>query len=141
MLEHIGKKSENVLFVIFRVIVGLSFALHGMQKFGWLSFAPLSIDKFAAMFGLPVWLAVIVALVELIAGIAIALGIFGRLAALIGGIDMIVALIITHFPKGFWLMVNGGELAILYLMVFFVIFALGSGKWALGKVLFKKELW
>ena len=142
MLEEFGKKYHSALYLVFRVIVGLMFAMHGMQKLGWLgALSPGSPARFATILSLPLWMVYFVSIVELLAGIAIALGIFARIAALIGGVDMIVALIIVHFPKNIWPIINGGELAMLYLMAFFVIFAFGTGKFSLGKELFKKELW
>ena len=142
MLEHWGKKSEHVIYFIFRVIIGLMFAMHGMQKLGWLGdIAKGSPAGVAAAFALPLWLAYIVSLVELLGGLAIALGLFVRVASIVTAIDMIVAMIIVHLPKSIFPIANGGELAMLYLMAFIVLFAMGAGKLSLGKALFKRELW
>jgi putative oxidoreductase len=142
MLEHFGKKSEQVMYFLFRVFVGLMFAMHGMQKLGWLGeLAKGSPEGFAIGMGLPVWIAYIVALTELLAGLGIALGLFTRLASIGGFIVMVFAQILAHLPKSIFPIANGGELSMMYLLAFLVLFAIGAGKWSLGKALFRKELW
>lgn len=138
--EHYGKKSEDVLFFIFRFLVGGMFMFHGMQKFGWLSFAPLSIDKFVAFAHIPVWLALVVAITELVGGLLIMLGLLTRLAVIPATIEMIVVIITQHFTKALWPIANGGELAFMYLAAFLVLFVIGSGKWSLDHAIFKKEI-
>jgi putative oxidoreductase len=40
---------------------------------------------------------------------------------------MAVAYFMSHFPEGFWPVMNGGELAVLYCFVFLCFFTPGSG--------------
>jgi putative oxidoreductase len=44
---------------------------------------------------------------------------------------MVVAYFQAHAPRGFWPIVNGGELAALYCFVFLYFAAMGSGMWSL----------
>jgi len=129
MLDKYAKKSEHVIYVIFRIIIGVLYAMHGMSKIGLLG-KP-------SMTGL--WAFIGVA--ELLIGLGIALGLFSRLAALGGFIIMVGAQVTQHFPKGLNPMANGGELSLLFLAAFLVIFAMGGGKFSLGHTFFKKELW
>lgn len=130
MFEKFAKKSENTLYVIFRVIIGLLFAMHGMSKLGW-------IGGGAAMPGLML----VVGIGEFLIGLGILLGLLTRLAAIGGVIIMVGAWIMVHLPKGgINPMANDGELALLFLVSFLVIFAMGSGKMSLGKELFNKDI-
>jgi putative oxidoreductase len=51
--------------------------------------------------------------------------------AFIASGEMAVAYFQAHQPRGFWPIVNGGELAALYCFVFLYFAAVGSGKWSL----------
>lgn len=127
MLEKYGKKSEHTMYVIFRVIVGFLFAMHGLSKLG-LTGKP-------AMTGLMA----VVGVGEVLVGLGVLFGLFTRLSALGGVVIMLGAMFKAHLPNGLNPMTNGGELALLFLVVFLVIFAYGAGKLSLGKALFKKE--
>jgi len=128
MLSKHAKKTEHTMYVIFRVIVGLLFAMHGMQKLG--------------LFGgeAKTGLFLVVGIGELLVGLAILLGFLVRHAALGGIVIMVGAQIMSHFPKGIWPLFNGGEASMLFLVSFLVIFAMGPGTFSLEKALFKKEL-
>ncbi|MBS3121341.1 DoxX family protein [Candidatus Woesearchaeota archaeon] len=131
------EKYSDWLFLVFRVVVGLMFAVHGAQKFGIIGNG--SISGFAAAFGFPVWLAVVAGLVELVGGLFIALGLFTRIAAVFTSIMMIAALAIAHFPKGWNPFTNGGELALLYFAAFLVLVGYGGGKFSLTKLFCKNS--
>ncbi|RJQ15575.1 DoxX family protein [Candidatus Woesearchaeota archaeon] len=131
------EKTEKYFWFVLRVIAGFLFFMHGAGKLGW--YGNGSVAGFAGAFGFPIWLAYIATFIELIGGLLILLGLFTRIAALLGGLQMIVALIIAHFPKGWNPLANGGELALLYLVLWLVFLAKGAGIWGLEKALFKKE--
>ena len=139
----IGKYTEkhiDKLYLVFRVLIGLLFFQHGGQKlFGW--FGGLSGDSASVALLSLMGLA---GVIELVGGLAIALGFFSRLAALGGALEMIAAYFIVHFPQGLNPFTfppgNGGELALIYLASFLVILAFGSRKWSLEKSLLKKEI-
>jgi len=75
---------------------------------------------------LPLFLAIIVALIELVGGLAILFGLFVRYAALLGAITMLVALFMVHFPNGIAPWSNGGELALVYFATFLIFIAYGK---------------
>ena len=137
MYEKCVKKFGDSFYAIFRIVFGVLFLVHGLQKFGFLG-GP-GVAGFAAYLSIPVWLAVLVGLIEVITGLLIALGLFTRTASGIAAPYMVIVYIIGHLPKGILPWNNGGELAVLYFAAFLAIHAKGAGIWCLEKALFKKE--
>ena len=73
-------------------------------------------------------------LIEVIVGVLIVFGLWTRLVALVGVIEMLVAWFAVHAAKGVWNpLQNGGEAAVLYFAAFLVLFSYGAGKWSLDK--------
>jgi putative oxidoreductase len=68
---------------------------------------------------------------ELVGGVLLILGLFTRTTAFILSGLMAAAYFIGHAPRGFYPILNQGELAILYCFVFLYIAAAGSGPWSL----------
>ena len=118
-------------YAIFRIVVGLMFAQHGAQKLlGW--FGAKGTVSLVSLMGLA-------GTIELVGGLAIALGFFSRLSAVGGMAVMIGALATVHFPQGAVPIVNKGELPLLFLVGFIMVIMHGNGKWSLEKLLLKKE--
>src|SRR3989338_7442372 len=121
--------NKDYFYFEFRVFVGLLFLQHGLQKlfgaFGGVGGQPVEL---LSLFGAA-------GLIEFLGGIAITLGLFTRLAALIAGIEMLAAYFMVHAPNGLIPLVNQGELALLYVASFLVIMVYGAGKWSIEKVL------
>ena len=109
---------------IFRIVVGLLFALHGTAKlFGW----PAT-KSGAVPFGTwPYWWA---GLIELVVGLLVALGLFTRLAAFLGSGTMAYAYFAVHQANGLLPIQNGGELAVMYCFAFLLIAFAGAGAFA-----------
>lgn len=112
------------IFAIFRIVVGLLFACHGTQKL--LGFPPGGHGRppLASISGAG-------AIIELVAGVMIAAGLFASLAAFLASGEMAVAYFTAHAPVGFWPIQNKGELAVVYCFVFLYIAAHGSGIWSI----------
>jgi putative oxidoreductase len=109
------------LYALLRIVSGLLFAQHGVQKlFGWLGGSGP-----AEMFS-QFWVA---GVVETFGGLAIALGAFTSPVAFVASGQMAVAYFQAHLPRGVWPIQNGGELAVLYCFLFLYIASRGSGKW------------
>ena len=70
-------------------------------------------------------------MIELVGGVLIVLGLFTRPVAFILAGDMAVAYFIAHAPRGFFPLLNGGELAIVYCFVFLYLAVAGGGVWSL----------
>ena len=119
MIQKTCEKNKEHVYVVFRVIVGLLFFMHGAQKlFGW--FGSKGTVPLMSLFG-------VAGVIELLAGILITIGLFTRLAALVSAVQMIAAYAIVHVPQGLLPYANGGELAVLYFAAFLAILANGSG--------------
>lgn len=126
---------ENYAYAIFRIAVSAMFFLHGAQKiFGILG--GVGGAGQTATLGSLFWFA---GLIEIVVGVLVLVGIFTRLAALVAVIEMVVAYFVIHFAKGAIPLLNGGELAVMYLVSFLVIFRYGAGKLSLEKKYCKVE--
>jgi putative oxidoreductase len=73
-------------------------------------------------------------LIELIGGLLIALGVLTSFAAFIASGEMAFAYFTQHFPRGFWPIQNGGELAVLNCFLFLYIAANGAGMWGVWRL-------
>jgi putative oxidoreductase len=73
-------------------------------------------------------------LLELVGGLLLALGLFTRTVAFILAGDMAVAYFMAHAPRGFFPLLNGGELAIVYCFVFLYLWVAGGGEWSLDRL-------
>ena len=120
------------LLSILRIVAGLLFLEHGMQKI--LHFPPLPAAMLAAIPPKMMPIIITAGFIELIGGALIAVGLFTRLAAFICSGEMAIAYWIAHVPRGgFFPAVNGGDAAILFCFVFLFIAAAGPGPWAVSK--------
>jgi putative oxidoreductase len=64
---------------------------------------------------------------EFFGGLGILLGVFTRPIAFVLSGFMAAAYFMGHAPKGFWPLLNRGELAVLYCFIFFLLAAAGGG--------------
>lgn len=120
--------SPRVLAVV-RIITALLFIEHGLMKL--VAFP-------AAIPGLPSPLPGIMlaaALIEIIGGTLIAVGLLTRIAALLCSGEMAAAYFMFHAPKSFWPAVNQGDAAILFCFVFLYLVFAGAGAWSLDACL------
>lgn len=110
---------------ILRIVIGLLFLAHGLVKLvGFpVGAQPGQVPLFS-LFGLA-------GLLELVGGAAIVLGLFTRPIAFILSGQMAVAYFMAHAPQGFFPVLNGGELAIIYSFAFLYLAAAGAGPWSL----------
>ena len=107
---------------ILRIMTALLFLAHGTQKlFGFP--APQYMPEAFTMG----WFA---AVIELVGGVLLTLGLFTRAAAFICAGEMAFAYFIAHFPKSFFPAVNGGDAAVLFCFVFLYLFVAGGGAWS-----------
>ena len=128
------KPVETISYAALRIISGLLFAFHGMQKvLGILS-------KGQPEIGSQLWFG---GLIELVAGILIALGLLTRLWGVLASGTMAVAYLQFHWKleldSRFFPAVNGGELALIYCFLFLFIAARGGDKVSIDRLLFGKR--
>jgi putative oxidoreductase len=113
------------LLSVFRIVTGLLFLAHGLVKLaGFPEGAQPGQVPLASIYGLA-------AVLELVGGAAIVLGLFTRPVAFVLSGQMAVAYFMAHAPQSFYPVLNGGELAILYSFGFLYLAAAGAGPWSI----------
>jgi putative oxidoreductase len=115
------KQFEPQAYALMRIVFGLLFFFHGLQKWGFLGGNPAdpATLRGAAMF------------IETIAGPLLMLGLFTVPTAFICSGQMAVAYFLQHQPRAMWPIQNGGEPAALYCFAFLFMSAYGAGIWSL----------
>lgn len=117
----------SILHAVLRIGVGLLFMQHGAQKlFGWLGGVDgngATVELFS-IYGLA-------GVLEFFGGLLIALGLLTRPVAALLMIEMIAAFFMAHAPQGGFPVQNGGELPLLFALVFAFFAANGPGRWSL----------
>ncbi len=114
------------LLSVLRIVAALIFLFHGTQKlFGFPPLAPNVSPPGAFTLS---WIA---AVLELVLGSLMLVGLFTRLAAFVASGEMAFAYFLAHAPRNLFPTLNGGDAAILYCFVFLYIAAAGAGPWSL----------
>jgi putative oxidoreductase len=121
MFAKLSRWAPQILAVT-RILVGILLASHGAQKFGAFGGVPAGVPGFI------IWIA---GPIELIGGVLLALGLSTRGTAFLMSGLMAFAYFMGHGVKGFWPILNGGELAIAYSWISLYLAAAGPGAWAL----------
>jgi putative oxidoreductase len=133
MFVVIGRFTPQA-FALLRIVSGLLFFLHGTQKiFG---FPPMP-----AQFSGPLpTIAFVAGILEVVLGLLITLGLLTGIAAFLASGEMAVAYFVGHATKGFWPILNQGELAVLYCFLFLYIAAHGAGIWSIDQGILRKRV-
>ena len=127
MYTVIGRFNPQA-FAIMRIIIGLLFALHGIQiLFG---FPPME-----GMAGKPPTIITVGGAIELVGGLMVAVGFLTGIAAFICSGTMAVAYFMAHAPHGWHPITNKGELAAVYCFIFLYSAAHGAGVWSRDAVI------
>ena len=120
---------EPRMLSILRIVVGVLYMEHGLAKI--LDFPHQPTHAPYALFTLNPGLQ---GLLELVGGLLLALGWFTRTVAFVLAGNMAVAYFMAHAPRGFFPLLNGGELAIVYCFVFLYLWVAGGGEWSLDRL-------
>jgi len=117
----------DIGLTLLRVVAGLMLIQHGVQKhFGLLTPAEMPFRGAPELFS-QMWIA---GTLEIGGGLLLALGAFTRPVAFVLAGLMASAYFIAHWPRGFWPILNNGELAALYCFVFLAFAAVGGGPYS-----------
>jgi putative oxidoreductase len=110
---------------ILRIYVGLSLLQHGTGKILGFpvvpNFANVQLSSLAGVGGM----------IELVGGLLFTIGLFTRPVAFILCGFTAVAYFMVHAARGFYPVLNGGELAAVYCFVFLYFVFAGAGPWSL----------
>jgi putative oxidoreductase len=121
--DRIATWSPRMLSVL-RIMTGLQFLQHGTQKF--FSF-PVRAGEFPGLISL----LGLQAILELVGGVLIILGLFTRPVAFLLAGNMAFAYFMAHAPRSFFPALNGGDAAILFCFVFLYLAVAGGGAWSM----------
>jgi len=117
---------------ILRIFTGLELLEHGTGKILGFPVVPnwahVQITSLTGLGGL----------IELVGGILFTIGLFTRPVAFILSGFTAVAYFMAHAGKGFYTVLNGGELAALYCFVFLYFVFAGAGPWSADALLGRK---
>lgn len=114
--------SPRLLSVV-RIISAFLFMAHGtMKMFSFPEARASGEPELLSLIG-------VAGMLEVFGGALLLIGLFTRPVAFILSGQMAFAYFIAHAPKGFWPILNGGELAALYCFLFLYFAAAGGGPW------------
>jgi putative oxidoreductase len=116
------------LLSVLRFMTGLLLLQHGFTKYLHFPAPPANSVSPFTMSGAA-------GVLELVGGILLILGLFTRPVAFIMSGMTAVAYFYAHAPRGFYPILNGGELAVLYCFTLLYIAAAGGGAWSADRVI------
>jgi putative oxidoreductase len=123
------------LLSVLRIVAAFLFIAHGTQKlFGWPAGAEP--QQTVALVSLPGLAGVL----ETCGGLLLLLGLFTRPLAFVLAGEMAFAYFMAHAPRGFWPILNRGELPVLFCFLFLYFAAAGGGPWSLDAARERRRL-
>ena len=134
MLEQLEFVWAPRVLSIARVVSGLIFMEHGLQKY--FNFPPAAQPRPApevfSLYGIAGGL-------EIVGGILLVFGLFTRPVAFILSGEMAFAYWMSHAPRAMYPLLNGGDAAILYCFFFLYLAFAGGGAWSLDRMIWGKR--
>ncbi len=147
MLKKLFQTENDTATLILRVMLGIVFFPHGMQKlFGWFGGYGFSgtYGFFTGNMGIPAVFAVLAILAEGLGCLGLITGFLTRLSAFGIGVNMVMAILLIHHKFGFLMNWDGkqaGEGFEYHLLAIAIALALvirGGGKWSVDRALAEK---
>ncbi|MFD2473217.1 DoxX family protein [Amycolatopsis silviterrae] len=120
--------AQDYALGLFRIVVGFLFACHGAKTL----FGVLGAESTAQVGAWPGWWA---ALIQLVGGGLVLLGVATRIAAFIGSGSMAYAYFTVHVPQALFPIENGGEASVMFCWALLLIVFTGPGRFALSGAL------
>jgi putative oxidoreductase len=131
MMDFLRPYSAQILSIL-RIMAGLLILQHGTSKYLGIPVGPMNGASPMNMSGAA-------GLFELICGALVVIGLFTRPAAFLLSGMTAVAYFYVHAGRGFYPLLNGGELAALYCFVFLYLAAAGGGAWSADRIIGKSD--
>ncbi|HEY7337389.1 MAG TPA: DoxX family protein [Bryobacteraceae bacterium] len=124
------ERFEPYLRSLLRIMAAFTFSQHGWQKFfGSLGGPSFPITTMLGAAGA----------IETVGGALLILGLFTRPVAFVLAGEMAVGYFRTHAPRGFWPLLNGGEITVVYCFLWLWFSSAGAGAWSLDRLLGRKS--
>lgn len=109
---------------LLRIVVAFNFITHGTQKL--FAFPVVEARDPVALMSLMGLAGVL----ETFGGLLLLVGLLTRPVAFLLSGEMAVAYFLAHVPRGFWPILNQGELAALFCFIWLYLAAAGPGPWS-----------
>ncbi len=124
-----GDGVRGALLSVLRVVAAFLFMAHGAQKlFGFPASHPMPHMPLMSEFG-------IAGILETFGGACILIGFLTRPVAFILSGEMAVAYFTVHVHGGFWPILNGGEITVLFCFLYLYLAAAGGGAWSVDRLI------
>ena len=142
LIKRVLSSDAGLASFILRVPTGLILAAHGAQKlFG--AFGGYGLEgtgQWMASIGLEpgMLMAFLAGSAEFFGGLALALGLLTRPAALLTAFTMLVAVFSVHISNGLFMANNGYEYALTLMMVSLALLVQGAGAFSLDNLISRK---
>ncbi len=148
MLKKIIQTNSDTSILILRVLLGIVFLPHGLQKvfgsFGGYGYTG-TMGYFTGTLGIPALFAFLAIASEFLGSLGLITGLFTRIAAFGIGVEISIAALMLHVKNGFfmnWFGNQKGEGFEYHILVVAIAAALvikGGGKWSLDRVLVRQD--
>ena len=140
MTSSVDSRTAPYAGLLLRVSMGLLFLAHASLKY--FVFTPAGTEKYFMSLGLPGWFGLFIMAAEFAAGIALILGVWPRLVALLIAPDLIGAIALVHIHNGFFFNAKGGgwEYPAFWTIALIALALLGDGAYALAPTPFGRRV-
>jgi putative oxidoreductase len=131
-----GNRFTGAVWVLFRVVIGLLFALHGASTVFGVFGGNRGSGHAAAVGSWPGWYA---GVIELVCGLLVLAGLLTMPAAILASGSMAYAYFTVHQPHGLLPLENGGDAPALFCWAFLAIAVVGPGPWSVDALRRSRE--
>ncbi len=132
---------EPLTWPVLRIMTGLWLIPHGAHKlFGvFESKTPVGFDALSQAFekymGLPGVLGPLSALIEFFGGILLVLGLLTRPAAAVVFVELLIAVLVVHLPRGFFAEAGGFEFPLMWCILALIVAIRGGGAFSIDRAI------
>jgi putative oxidoreductase len=146
-LKKLLATTNDTTVTILRLVLGITFFLHGAQKvFGWFGGFGFSgtMNAFTNMLHIPALFAFLAIMAEFLGGLGLLLGLLARVAAFGIATNMVVAILMIHHNFGFFMnwygnqKGEGWEFHLLAIALALAIMIKGAGAYSIDRALAAK---
>jgi putative oxidoreductase len=130
------ERSREHVLAIYRLVVGLLFTCHGLSSIFGVLGGSMGKGGTIPVGTWPGWWA---ALIQLVAGILVLVGLGTRAAALLASGSMAFAYFTVHQEKALLPIQNGGEAAAMFCWAFLLIVFFGPGSWSIDRLFSRRS--
>lgn len=129
--SHLSASVFSTLLLVARISIGLMFLNHGMQK--WLTFGEMSSNFPDPLHIGSAWSLILIIISEVVCSFFFIFGFLYRIALLPMIFTMGMAFFVIHDGS-----LDGGELSLIYLLIFVFLYLTGPGKFSIDAWLEKR---